>query len=61
MERRYINPAAMLTSCMGLAVTILVYCAFPDLRNTPGKILLSLSMSLLTAYVTLAAIQGPML
>ena len=56
-ERRFIFPAAMFISCFGLIVTIAVYCCFPDLRNTPGKILLSLSGSLLIAYSILAAIQ----
>jgi hypothetical protein len=56
-ERSIIYPVAMITSCFGLLVTIVVYVALPDLRNVPGKILLCLSLSLLTAYSLLATVQ----
>ena len=50
-------PVFMALSCLGLVVTILVYSCLQQLRNTPGKIVLSLCSALLMAFVVLIGEQ----
>ena len=56
-RRDIIFPTALVISSIGLIITIVVYVGLPELRNTPGKILLSMSAALLVAYTTLTTVQ----
>ncbi|CAF4932872.1 unnamed protein product [Pieris macdunnoughi] len=57
LEQSYISITALLTSCVFLSLTILVYVFLPKLRNLKGKILLSCVISLLGAFLALATMQ----
>ncbi|XP_045484042.1 G-protein coupled receptor Mth2-like isoform X3 [Pieris rapae] len=57
IEQSYINITALLTSCVFLSLTILVYALLPKLRNMKGKIILSCVISLLGAFLALATIK----
>ncbi len=46
-------PALMSLSCVALLLTISVYALVPQLRNVPGKIVMSLSLSLFAAFFIL--------
>ncbi|XP_045484041.1 G-protein coupled receptor Mth2-like isoform X2 [Pieris rapae] len=57
VEESYINITALLTSCVFLSLTILVYALLPKLRNMKGKILLSCVISLFGAFLALAILK----
>ncbi|XP_045197991.2 uncharacterized protein LOC123552405 [Mercenaria mercenaria] len=51
----YMTLVGLTVSILALAITLAVYVAFPQLLNTPGKILVSLIISLLSAQVLFIA------
>ncbi|CAH4028310.1 unnamed protein product [Pieris brassicae] len=57
LEQSYISITELLTSCVFLTLTILVYVLLPNSRNMKGKILLSCVISLLGAFLALATMH----
>ncbi len=55
--REVLLTGAMIASILGLAITLLVYIRLPELRNLPGKNLVSMCLSLLVGYALLATIR----
>ncbi|XP_045197990.2 uncharacterized protein LOC123552404 [Mercenaria mercenaria] len=47
----YLTLVGLVVSILSLTITLVVYIAFPQLLNTPGKILVSLIVSLLLAQI----------